>query len=83
MALTTLPENTDSLSLKSQRDIRCSECGTRRTIDMYDEPTVASCIGENCGCFFVIPKYPSQNSAIEAVESRGHAKRMYKELLET
>jgi len=48
---------------------------------MYDEPTVASCIGENCGCFFVIPEYPSQNSAIEEVESREHAKTIYEELL--
>jgi len=81
MALTTFPKSTDTLSLKSQRDIRCSECGTRRTVDMYDEPTVASCIGENCGCFFVIPEYPSQNSAIEEVESREHAKTIYEELL--
>lgn len=81
MALTTFPKNTDALSLKSQRNIRCSECRTQRTIDMYDEPTVASCIGENCGCFFVIPAYPSQNSAIETVESRKHAKKRYKEFL--
>lgn len=80
MALTTLPENTGTLSLKSQRDIRCSECGTRRTIDMYDEPTVASCISENCGCFFVIPAYPSQNNTIKTTESIGRAKELYENL---
>jgi len=80
MALTTLPKNTDALSLKSQRDIRCSECGTRRTIDMYDDPTIASCISEECEYFFIIPSYPSQNDAIEMVESIGQAKEMYKSL---
>lgn len=82
MALTYFPEDTGDLELKTQRDIRCESCGQRRTIDGYDQPTVASCIAEDCRTFYVIPAYPFTNSEIEHVDSEMEAKNRLEELQE-
>ena len=73
MALTYYPENTDDLRLKTQRDVRCESCGTRRTIDGYDSSTVATCIAEDCETYMVIPSYPFQNSEIYYTDSEQDA----------
>lgn len=79
MALTTFPEDTSNLNRKTSRDIRCS-CGQRRTIDGYDEPTVASCIAEGCRTFFIIPAYPFTNEDIDSIVGKDAAKEALEEL---
>lgn len=80
MALTYKPEDTSDLNLKSQRDVHCGMCNTRRTVDLYDEPSVAGCINEGCGSYFVIPAYPTQNSDIIFFKSEDEAMNKYKSL---
>lgn len=73
MAETTIPKDTSELNRKTSRDVRCERCGQRRTIDGYDEPTVAACIAD-CSNFFVIPAYPFTNDEIEHVDGFEQAK---------
>lgn len=80
MALTYIPEDTDDLDLKTQRDVRCGECGTRRTVDGYNEPTVATCIDGDCGAYFVIPAYPFQNEDITFTKTEQEARDEYEQM---
>lgn len=80
MALTYKPEDTSELDLKTQRDVRCGECNTRRTIDGYNESTIATCINGDCGAYFVIPAYPFQNDDITFTKSESEAVEEYEEL---
>lgn len=79
MALTYKPEDTSDLDLKTQRDVRCEECNTRRTIDGYNEPSVATCINGDCGAYFVIPQYPFKNSEIEFYTEESEAMKAYED----
>lgn len=82
MALTYVPEDTSDLNLKTQRDVTCEKCGMRRTVDGYDEPTIASCIAEGCETYLVIPAYPFVNGEIVFTDTEETARNMYNSLLE-
>lgn len=78
MALTFLPEDTSDLSIVRRMDYRCS-CGQRRSIDVYDEPTVATCIASDCQKFFVIPEHAILKH-VEEYETEDAARNRYNEL---
>lgn len=78
--MTYIPENLDELQRKTQRNIKCENCGQRRTIDGYDEPTIATCVAEHCQTFFVIPSYPFTNEEIQHFDTIETALEEYLEL---
>lgn len=78
MALTLLPEDTSDLNAVRRMDYRFS-CGHRRSIDVYDEPTVATCIAHDCEKFLVIPENAIRDD-IEEYDTEDAARNRYDEL---
>lgn len=66
--ITLIDESTSGDQEKQgESKVRCNECNSNNTVDLYDEDVVFTCGG--CDNYFYIPSYPSLSKNQEQSEN--------------